>query len=242
MAKPATRVLRTGGLYFDGVDDYVNIPHSTSLYLDTITVSFWFQTIQVWSAPYWPASATLISKGTPGAKSSDWVIVGGAKSSGVNEGRVIVGVGATGGASDTVLYSQTGLNDGKFHHVAFTRTPGELVKLFIDGVLVDRVTDPGGTITNTRPIQIGGDPYLGGKYFNGIIDEVRIYNRALSADEIYEIYSKGTVIKDGLVLCLPFHEGEGNIAHDVSGYGNHGTIYGASWVVKKALRVLPKAR
>ncbi|RLJ02966.1 MAG: hypothetical protein DRP11_02130 [Candidatus Aenigmatarchaeota archaeon] len=33
-----------------------------------------------------------------------------------------------------------------------------------------------------------------------------------------------------LVLYLPLEEGSGNIAHDVSGSGNHGTVYGASWV------------
>jgi len=42
-----------------------------------------------------------------------------------------------------------------------------------------------------------------------------------------------------LVLDLPFSEGAGNIAHDRSLYGNHGTIYGATWVdgkIGKALR------
>ena len=34
---------------------------------------------------------------------------------------------------------------------------------------------------------------------------------------------------DGQVLYLPFVEGEGNVTRDFSGYGNHGTIYGATW-------------
>jgi hypothetical protein len=60
----------------------------------------------------------------------------------------------------------------------------------------------------------------------------------LSQDEISRIYNTGEVIKDGLVLLLDFTEGEGTTAYDKSGLGNHGTIYGAEWVVKKAKRVL----
>ncbi|MEM1829872.1 MAG: LamG domain-containing protein, partial [Thermofilaceae archaeon] len=76
----------------------------------------------------------------------------------------------------------------------------------------------------------------------GIIASVLIYNRALSDAEIKAIYERGEPIRDGLVLYLDFSEGEGNVAYDKSGYGNHGTVYGARWVVKKASRVLPKAR
>jgi len=65
--------------------------------------------------------------------------------------------------------------------------------------------------------------------------EVRIYNRALTEDEIKAIYERGALIRDGLVLYLDFSEYEGDIAYDKSGYGNHATIYGARWVVKKAL-------
>ncbi|MEM4454319.1 MAG: LamG domain-containing protein [Thermofilaceae archaeon] len=72
-------------------------------------------------------------------------------------------------------------------------------------------------------------------YGDHIIDDVRIYNRALSDDEIRAIYEQGAPIRDGLVLHLDFTEGEGSVAYDKSGCGNHATIYGARWVVKKAL-------
>ena len=60
------------------------------------------------------------------------------------------------------------------------------------------------------------------------IDEVRIYNRALSAEEIIQLFRGGHVWK-GLVLWLRFDEGSGTTAGDSSGCGNHGTIYGATW-------------
>jgi hypothetical protein len=93
---------------------------------------------------------------------------------------------------------------------------------------------------DTYPTRIGAGATegSGSYYFNGLIDEVRIYNRALSQDEISRICDYNEFIRDGLVLYLDFTEGEGNIAYDKSGLGNHGTIYGAEWVVKKAKRVL----
>jgi len=117
------------------------------------------------------------------------------------------------------------------------------IKLYRNGVLVAEAASPERLKFSTYPTNLRLARHsVAARFYPIIIDEVRIYNRALSSYEISEIYTKGTFIKDGLVLYLPFHEGEGNIAHDVSGYGNHGTIYGAQWVVKKALRVLPKAR
>ncbi|MEM2410241.1 MAG: hypothetical protein QXF87_06965, partial [Thermofilaceae archaeon] len=71
-----------------------------------------------------------------------------------------------------------------------------------------------------------------------IIDDVRIYNRALSDDEIKAIYERDALIRDGLVLLLDFSEYEGDIAYDKSGCGNHATIYGARWATRKASRVL----
>lgn len=70
-----------------------------------------------------------------------------------------------------------------------------------------------------------------GLNFNGLINEVRIYNRALSEDEIKKLYY-GYRIKDGLVAEYLFDEQSGNTAYDTSGNGNNGTIYGATWTIE----------
>jgi hypothetical protein len=59
-------------------------------------------------------------------------------------------------------------------------------------------------------------------YFDGIIDDVRIYNRALTEGEVQALYREGG--DDGLVAYYPFN---GN-ADDESGNGNHGTVHGAT--------------
>ena len=75
-------------------------------------------------------------------------------------------------------------NSTDWHHLAMT-FDGTDQKLYVDGVL-ETTTSPGGTIgTNSNSFHIGRS-YIG--YFDGIIDEVVIFDRALPADEIMQIY------------------------------------------------------
>ena len=66
-------------------------------------------------------------------------------------------------------------------------------------------------------------------YYFGDLDDVRIYNRALSEAEVaalYELEKPKTTLETGLVAYYPFN---GN-ANDESGYGNNGTVTGATLV------------
>ena len=56
-------------------------------------------------------------------------------------------------------------------------------RLYVNGTEVASRMQPGAIATSTNPLQIGGDT-LYHQFFKGMIDEVRIYNRALSAAEI----------------------------------------------------------
>lgn len=81
------------------------------------------------------------------------------------------------------------LRDGHFHHVAVTvnRTSTTGGKLYVDGQVVltfDPTVCPG-DLSNSGPLRIGNHPQPGLPcFFNGLIDEVSIHNRALSAAEI----------------------------------------------------------
>lgn len=66
-------------------------------------------------------------------------------------------------------------------------------------------------------------------YFNGLIDDVRIYNRSLLESEITEIYNSGryknlSLPSDGLVLYMPFEETNGTTIYDNSGNNNNGEL------------------
>jgi len=67
-------------------------------------------------------------------------------------------------------------------HLAFTYD-GAVERLYVNGVQVSSRAQTGAIQTSTGVLHIGGDD-LWGEYFQGLIDEIRIYNRALSAAEV----------------------------------------------------------
>jgi PKD repeat protein len=85
-------------------------------------------------------------------------------------------------ASERVLYGGTQLPTFAWTHLAATYD-GTMQKLYMNGALVASRAQAGSTQTSPNPLRIGGDS-IWGEYFNGLIDEVRIYNRALSPGEI----------------------------------------------------------
>jgi len=173
---------------FDGMN-LVELDGSSVFDTQSLSVEFWFRSDQVWDAKYWPGSATLVSKFTSGWASSDWGIIGGSVSDGVNEGRILVGVGPSGGG-DVVLASPPGLNDGRYHHLVWTRNATGDNVLYIDGIVSDRAKDNAGSITNGRPIQIGGESReKGGQYFHGAMTAIAIYPNVLSEDRVRTHYS-----------------------------------------------------
>ncbi len=77
------------------------------------------------------------------------------------------------------------------------------------------------------PLGLGGEGGIDGAngWFNGKINNSRIYNRALSEQEIQNLYN-GIHIPQGLVGWWNFNEGEGITTEDLSGNENHGTLEG----------------
>jgi len=71
---------------------------------------------------------------------------------------------------------------GAWTHLATTYN-GSTLTLFVNGVSVATQAATGSIASNTGPLRIGGNA-IWGEYFNGLIDEVRVYSRALSASEI----------------------------------------------------------
>lgn len=70
----------------------------------------------------------------------------------------------------------------------------------------------------------------GGIELDGLLDEVRFYNRELSAAEVTAVFSNSAPL-NGLVGYWPFNEGEGATVYDLSGNSHDGTISGTpTWV------------
>ena len=104
---------------------------------------------------------------------------------------LIVRDGAGGGL--TYFSASTAVNDGNWHHVAWTRTSGKVLTLYIDGTAAGTATDTMGT--GSTPLvtvsAIGRDPQNGGlPWFNGLMDDFRVYNRALTSTEVATLASQ----------------------------------------------------
>ncbi|MBI3623555.1 S8 family serine peptidase [Candidatus Pacearchaeota archaeon] len=98
--------------------------------------------------------------------------------------------------TDTGVASITSANNfvpsGTFRHVALTYN-GTYIALYVDGGLSNITGKTGLVNDSTNNLGIGGDSEILGEGFNGTIDNVRIWNRSLSAEEIYNIYYQGVV-------------------------------------------------
>ncbi len=175
-------------LSFDGVDDYVDCGNDSSLNLDNeVTVEAWIKPIAVPSSGEGLASKADLSYGLTY----------------YGNGQVYF---YTYSGSH---FSTTSLPTGEWSHVVGTYD-GTTRRLYVNGVLKDEDNDPGLSLSSSAKFKIG---YYSG-YFNGLIDEVRIYNRALSEAEIKAIYQNNTFIREGLVAYWRFDEGSGTTAHD----------------------------
>ncbi|NCC51064.1 MAG: PKD domain-containing protein [Spartobacteria bacterium] len=95
--------------------------------------------------------------------------------------------------------------------------------LYINGVLVDSATWSGPVSWSTAFIAegIGGHSGTGQDRFKGIIDDFRIYDAALSADDI--------ALLTGMVAWWRFDEDSGGVAGDSTGNGHTGIVHGAVW-------------
>ena len=164
---------------FDGTDEYVSAGNPSELQLTgDISVSAWFKTSD---------SATqmvIVGRGHIYSSSlSSWCLF-----RRTNNGLAVQL--RSGSAYQYALSPATTYNDGNWHNAVFTRevSSGDL-KLYIDGSLV--VTTPSVTSAldnETQNTYIGADTQPA-EYFDGDIDEVAIWNKALSADDITTIYN-----------------------------------------------------
>ena len=154
-------------LSFDGVNDMVTVLDSASLDLST------GMTLEAWVNPRaLNGYVTLLMKERPGHLAY-------ALYASTDTGRAS-GEIATIGNFDTRSLSPLPLNT--WTHIAVTYN-GTALTLYVNGGAVSTRAVTGTILQSANPLRIGGN-LIWGEYFNGIIDEVRIYNRALTAVEI----------------------------------------------------------
>ena len=164
----------TGGAFghcmaFNGTNDYVSVADSASLDgMANITIAFWGK------------ASTFSDNAYPVGKraSYEFLANGGKLKAGVNSGDWVYATTAT------------SITTGVWFHATVTYD-GSNVKIYYNGSLEDTQPQSGLVANNTNPLGLGFllNPAVEGYQFNGSIDDVRIYNRALSAAEVAAVYA-----------------------------------------------------
>jgi hypothetical protein len=157
-----------GALRFDGANDWIAVPDAAGLDLRT------GMTLEAWVYPTAQSGwRTVILKERPGGLAYALYAYD-------NAPRPAVYVNA--GGADVAALGGVGLPLNAWTHLAATYD-GAILRLYINGNEIGSQALANPILTSTLPLRIGGNA-VWGEHFAGLIDEVRIYNRALSRAEI----------------------------------------------------------
>jgi fibronectin type 3 domain-containing protein len=147
---------------FDGVNDRIDIADSNSLDLSA------GMTLEAWVQPYSGGWRTAIMKERPGG-----IAYGLYESTDTNRPSVEI---------QQELRGPSAVPGGAWSHLA-TSYDGATLRLYLNGTQVAGRAVTGALTISSGALRIGGNA-VWGEYFSGLIDEVRIYNRALTAAEV----------------------------------------------------------
>jgi hypothetical protein len=207
------------GCDFDGVDDYVRVADSATLSPTQVTVSVWMKADAYNTDGNYPRIASK-----PGSFS---LIM-------LSDGRLEWDLRTT-TPTDTWTSLANALQLNQWYHLVGT-FDGKTATVYINGNRITSQQIVGNSLTDSaNPLCIGGESCNGDWTFDGIIDEVRIYNRALSSSEVHQLYNYAPPP----FLHYPFDENTDTptTITDKSGNGNNGTTAGtmtsADWVPGK---------
>lgn len=93
------------------------------------------------------------------------------------------------------MASTTTISPGQWYFVAATYEANKAIRIYVNGVLENTVAISVTRLANGNPVTIGESYVWRGRYLNGLVDEVELFGRALTAAEIQGIYDAGSAGK-----------------------------------------------
>ena len=173
---PAGKV--NGCLTFNGINNFVQITNPLG---NDFSIVFWVKTTQTAGTGEWFHGAGLVDGDSPGV-TNDF----GAALLGAN---FAFGVGNP----DTTISSTTAINDGNWHLCVATRVQATGVfSVYVDGAWQATGTGNTNVLKASAALKFGQID-SGGGYFDGSLDEIEFFNRALGSNEVNALYNNGAL-------------------------------------------------
>jgi hypothetical protein len=228
-------------LKFDGVDDYINLGSSGLQVGSGWTSAGWIKFI---GTPSGSDYVMVSARGNTGSGHPGWTVAAASIDNGP--------IQAYASACDIAVicgqrYTATTLLPNTWYYITGVYNASvQSLDIYVNGILDNGIL--GGTVPTSQyfesiPALVGARgnyPFqvAGGGFMSGLIDDVRIYNRALSATEVKKLYQDGTVaigksqtslVPSGLVGYWSFNGSDlTDKVYDRSGQGNNGYFIGGA--------------
>lgn len=172
---------------FDGSNDYVDLPNSLAVSSSTGSVSMWIKTGANFSDAAHLFYASPVNTGNGGGAENELHL------NFLSDERLqfYIKGPASNGSSDVNLNSAAGYADNAWHHVAVTWDINGSATMYVDGMNVASATHDANSFTGTSVTRLGR-PATATRYYNGLMDDVRLYNVALSASQVQAIATDTT--------------------------------------------------
>lgn len=177
---------------FDGSSDYVLMPTTTALQgTNGITLSAWVK------ADGFGGNRSPVGFFGSGSDKGYWLNV-------QNTGEPQFWISRDGSAQDDAPTSQQ-MIVGRWHHMVGTYD-GSTIKIYLDGALVGSrgsITGTIHTVTTANAFAVGRLGALSSDYFDGKVDEVKVFNYAATASQVRTIYNQGSAVRFGPITGTP---------------------------------------
>jgi uncharacterized protein YjdB len=169
---------------YDGISNYIEVLSSPSIeFSSSYSISAWFNS-DIWAGV--GTDRSIISKIHPtGWYGGYEILIGGTPGGGD-----MAHIGNIGGSNFHLTHGGYSINTW---YMATATFDGNVIKLYMNGVLIDSSIHPGLLQTSTLPLRFGRRGTGGDQWFVGKIDDIVLYNRALTPSEITQLYNAGNV-------------------------------------------------
>ena len=199
--------------HFNGTSSYISVPDAPSLRLNgtDFTLTAWVKLDGYWNTN---GNSDILCKRVPGMANGGW---------GMSIGSNNVFYGPGGGSTNAM--ASTTINTGTWYMATSVYSSAtQQLSIYVNGTLVNTtsgILSPNSAISAL--LYIGSDdqvPGNSGYFFDGSMDDVRIYGRAISSTEVQQLYAITAAPSTGLIAYWPMN----NTANDLSGNAHNGTL------------------